>query len=1270
MKKFQHVSASIGSAMKSVGEVMSIGRSFEETFQKALRMVDTSMDGFGDTAGSALGALTNEELNDRLAKPSDERLLALAIAFQRGGEAYTVEKIHQLTYIDRWFLHKLKRVIDQERTIQARYAGKDLQLMTDQDLLASKKLGFSDAQLARCFGSNTTALAVRLLRCSRGITPWVKQIDTLAAEFPAQTNYLYMTYHGSEHDVTFQQANGKSLAQVAVDASKITSPSHQYRQLASPRAGGSTGLTSPSAASSSSSAASSNPNVGVIVLGCGAYRIGSSCEFDWCAVSCMPSVDHRVLTDRGFLFLHEIRALLSAGEEVLYASYSRSRSCLDYKPGKLVVLDAAQRPSRLVDFTSADGRALWGSAVVPANEPLSELRRPNRGRHLSLRVTPNHNMFVQVGNCRASSGHFDFLPRVTGGFNEADRSEVPFGLMRAEELTAGYQCDCRADDSCPHGRSTVRMMGIIANGASHSGLTASDPQSPLACLKLRTEEQLDAFLQLYGYWLGDGTMSYYTAGRGGGGINSVRFCTVKDEQYLRDLIPRTGLTADKWRVTSYGNRMRHDGSIVQIADFRITCPAWFAYFDAEYGRKYNRSHEAEPMDLSEEKQGSVDQSAVGTRFPSPPSSSSDASGSAHAAVSGGDAEGKEVLELACARTSTLTYVEPNIKSVKWFWWWVLRRLNKRQMRLLIEGLRCADGHWAFTAAQLTRMMASEEEDGEYAGPRGRNRIFTSSVRFRDEIMNACLHAGYTTHATKASIGQQKWVNGDGRFYNEAQKAQLDASQAGVQWKPLVRNADPWVVLFSEQFNPLVDVVDIQYDGAPFHYQIANRNSHAGFAAVHEGSRRVVLGPSLAQIGAEIDHAGPVLGRWLAGQKSKSGWRVYTEADYNTNQRTQLRARYPGLVEKRLGATAQAAAVVQGTIFERDVPTGATAPYDPASDGELWCVELENDTDHLIVVQRALADERGIVQQVSRPVVIGNCIRTLKKLGFSSIMINYNPETVSTDYDECSRLYFEELSFEVVMDIYELENPMGVVVSVGGQIPNNLAIPLSRAGVHILGTSPSDIDTAENRQKFSALMDSIGVDQPPWNELRSMEDAKMFAAKVGYPVLVRPSYVLSGAAMNVAQNDSQLVSYLSQAAQLNEDHPVVISKFITHAKEIEYDGVASAGSIVNFAISEHIENAGVHSGDATLLLPAQKLYTETIKRIKKISAKIARALNITGPFNIQYLSRNNDIKVRNTDTSALGASRTSSTRLSSSISPSSGVKRSERDQLLTCHRINS
>jgi len=570
MKKFQHVSSTIGSAMKSVGEVMSIGRSFEESFQKALRMVDTSMDGLGHINGHAFEALSTEELNEQLSHPSDQRLMALSIALQRG---YTIEQLYKLTYIDRWFLCKLQHIIHVERRLKELFMNKPLQDITTRALLSCKQLGFSDAQIARCIGS--TALSVRALRQSHGVTPFVKQIDTLAAEFPAQTNYLYLTYHGTEHDITFQQARPIDKAEFvggraptgilspAVGAEphifcEYSSPPVVSRSLQTPSSSGRRASTDQSAAHSAImdkrlnreffpapavaavASPAPSPNVGVIVLGCGAYRIGSSCEFDWCAVS--------------------------------------------------------------------------------------------------------------------------------------------------------------------------------------------------------------------------------------------------------------------------------------------------------------------------------------------------------------------------------------------------------------------------------------------------------------------------------------------------------------------------------------------------------------------------------------------------------------------------------------------------------------------------------------------------------------CIRTLRKQGFKSIMINYNPETVSTDYDECSRLYFEELSFETVLDIYELERPRGVIVSVGGQIPNNLAIPLWQAGVRILGTSPADIDTAENRKKFSALMDSIQVDQPPWDELRTLDDAKRFAAEVGYPVLVRPSYVLSGAAMNVANTDAELTSYLGTAAKLSAEYPVVISKFIVHAKEIEYDGVACEGQIVNFAISEHIENAGVHSGDATLMLPAQKLYTETIKRIKKISARIAKALAITGPFNVQYLSKNNAIQV--------------------------------------------
>ena len=284
----------------------------------------------------------------------------------------------------------------------------------------------------------------------------------------------------------------------------------------------------------------------------------------------------------------------------------------------------------------------------------------------------------------------------------------------------------------------------------------------------------------------------------------------------------------------------------------------------------------------------------------------------------------------------------------------------------------------------------------------------------------------------------------------------------------------------------------------------------------------------------------------------------------------------------------------------------------------------------------LGDHKSIVVLGSGAYRIGSSVEfdwcgvqalnTIRKEGYRSVMINYNPETVSTDYDMCDRLYFDELTFERVMDILDLENPHGVIVSTGGQIPNNLALRLDTQKVNILGTSAKSIDNAEDRDKFSAMLDRIGVDQPEWSALTSMEDINAFIEKVGFPVLVRPSYVLSGAAMNVCSNQEELERFLQLAANVSKKHPVVVSQFIEHAKEVEMDAVAQNGEIVAYAISEHIEFAGVHSGDATIQFPPQKLYVETVRRIKRISRKIAKELNISGPFNIQFLARENDIKV--------------------------------------------
>ncbi|MCM1519574.1 MAG: carbamoyl-phosphate synthase (glutamine-hydrolyzing) large subunit [Lachnoclostridium sp.] len=290
---------------------------------------------------------------------------------------------------------------------------------------------------------------------------------------------------------------------------------------------------------------------------------------------------------------------------------------------------------------------------------------------------------------------------------------------------------------------------------------------------------------------------------------------------------------------------------------------------------------------------------------------------------------------------------------------------------------------------------------------------------------------------------------------------------------------------------------------------------------------------------------------------------------------------------------------------------------------------ENDIEYL-------HDHRSIVVLGSGAYRIGssvefdwcsvNALMTVKRNGWRSVMINYNPETVSTDYDICDRLYFDELTFERVMDILELEQPHGTILSVGGQIPNNLATRLDEQGVNILGTSAQSIDNAEDRNKFSAMLDRLGIDQPRWSELTSMDDIHRFIDEVGFPVLVRPSYVLSGAAMNVCHNEDQLTRFLRLAANVSKKHPVVVSQFISSAKEIEMDAVAADGDIIAYAISEHIEYAGVHSGDATIQFPPQKLYVETMRRIRKISRRIADALKISGPFNIQFLAKNNDIKV--------------------------------------------
>jgi len=306
-------------------------------------------------------------------------------------------------------------------------------------------------------------------------------------------------------------------------------------------------------------------------------------------------------------------------------------------------------------------------------------------------------------------------------------------------------------------------------------------------------------------------------------------------------------------------------------------------------------------------------------------------------------------------------------------------------------------------------------------------------------------------------------------------------------------------------------------------------------------------------------------------------------------------------------------------------------------------EFPAQTNYLYLTYNGTADDIEFSRGNSSVIVLGsgvyrigssvefdwccvNAVITLRQLGYQTILINYNPETVSTDYDECDRLYFDELSFESIYEIYQKERPLGMIISMGGQIPNNLALKFRQTGLNVFGTASENIDRAENRHTFSSLLDELEIDQPEWEELVSIEDAKRFAEKVSYPVLVRPSYVLSGAAMGVASTDAELTRFLERAVEISREYPVVISKFLENAKEIEFDGVAQNGELVADAISEHVENAGVHSGDATLVLPPQRTYIETLRQVRAISRKIAKALQITGPFNIQYIAINNDVKV--------------------------------------------
>jgi carbamoyl-phosphate synthase large subunit len=376
------------------------------------------------------------------------------------------------------------------------------------------------------------------------------------------------------------------------------------------------------------------------------------------------------------------------------------------------------------------------------------------------------------------------------------------------------------------------------------------------------------------------------------------------------------------------------------------------------------------------------------------------------------------------------------------------------------------------------------------------------------------------------------------------------------------------------------------------------------------------------------------------------WFIYKLSHIVQLEKALLDSSGPAVMEeaKRAGFSDEQIAAVTGNTVERVRTTRQAAGIVPCvKQIDTLAGEYPAQTNYLYLTYNGTEDdvpagnlENAVMVLGSGPYRIGssvefdwcgvNTVQALRRMGYKTIMVNHNPETVSTDYNECDRLYFDELSLETVLEIYRREKPLGVIVSVGGQAPNNLALKLAQAGVRVLGTSASSIDTAEDRHKFSRLLDDLKIAQPAWQELVSLPEAIQFAKKVGYPVLVRPSYVLSGAAMGVAANDAELVRFLTRATDVSPEHPVVISKFLENARELEFDAVACNGDIVVSAVSEHVENAGVHSGDATLTLPPQRTYLETIRRIRRIAARIAEALRIHGPFNIQFLAKANEVSV--------------------------------------------
>ncbi|KAL0585681.1 hypothetical protein ABG067_004605 [Albugo candida] len=886
LSKFDNVSTEIGSSMKSVGEVMSIARTFEEGIQKALRMVEPSIEGFEPRNAE----ISREELVGGLSRPTDKRIYQIAYALKHG--ILSVDEIHDITKIDIWYLSRLQRIVDCDVNL----TDKSLADVTTLELKEAKQLGFSDRQLARMFRCSDDDVRARRKQC--GVVPVVKQIDTLAAEYPAQTNYLYTTYNGTENDVAAQK-----------------------------------------------------PNDGVLVLGSGAYRIGSSVEFDWCAVSC-------------------IRTLRRLGYRAVMLNYNPETVSTDYDECNQLYFEELSK-ERVMDVYEREG--VQGVVVSVGGQIPNNLALPLH--KVGVKVMGTHPTMIDSAEDRYK---FSKLMDQAGVRQPAwkELTNMPDAFKFAKSV--GYPC-------------LVRPSYVLSGAAMNVAYNDHDLERVLG-------EAVDVSAEHP--------------------VVITKFIEGAKELEL-DAVARNGEIIAAAISEHVENAGVHSGDATLILPPVEASSFYLNQIPLRMVEPSIEGFEPRNAEISRE------ELVGGLSRPTD----------------------KRIYQIAYALKHGILSVD-EIHDITKIDIWYLSRLQ-----------RIVDCDVNLTDKSLADVTTLELKEAKQLG--FSDRQLARMFRCSDDDVRA------------------------------------RRKQCGVV--PVVKQIDTLAAEYPAQTNYL--------------YTTYN--------------------------GTEND---------VAAQKPNDGVLVLGSGAYRI---------------------------------------GSSVEFD-------WCAV--------------------------------SCIRTLRRLGYRAVMLNYNPETVSTDYDECNQLYFEELSKERVMDVYEREGVQGVVVSVGGQIPNNLALPLHKVGVKVMGTHPTMIDSAEDRYKFSKLMDQAGVRQPAWKELTNMPDAFKFAKSVGYPCLVRPSYVLSGAAMNVAYNDHDLERVLGEAVDVSAEHPVVITKFIEGAKELELDAVARNGEIIAAAISEHVENAGVHSGDATLILPPVEASSFYLNQIRECGKKIAKALNISGPFNAQFLAKGADVSV--------------------------------------------